>query len=139
MLANNEEEMVVFLVLFGCVFALVLLALRHGNAERMQRLRVLEQALRDPHLDAVTRQNLVRSLEAPRHLAGSWREWLSQNLAPRRLFTSVAWMTTIIGVMVAALGGRYDFMPGVVMASLGIAVLALPTVLREVEGRAMRR
>ena len=137
MLASSEAA-VFFMLLCGGL-ALVLMAMHHSNAERMQRLRMLEEGLRDPKLDAVTRQQLIQTLTAPQSLAGSWRAWLRDNLVPRRVFIGASWMAMIIGVLLATFGGHYDRMPGIAMASIGMAVLALPLVVRELEARAARR
>lgn len=135
----REEE--AFVLLTGFVFVVVLVAMRNAHNERVQRLKVLDRALQDPKVDPATRQELVRSLDHKRHsgIVGAWRSWLLENLTPRRVFGAIALGLIVIGSLVATFGGRSDGPVGVGMLAIGIAVLALPIVLRELDTRAARR
>ncbi len=137
MLASNDEAFL-FLLMAG-VGGVVIVAMRHRHSERMLRLRVLEEGLRDAKLDAASRQQLITSLNRPESVVGTWGAWLRDNLVPRRVFTSAAWLAMIIGGLIATFGSRYDQTGGIAAASIGLGVLALPLVLRELEGRATRR
>jgi hypothetical protein len=137
MLASDEE---VFAFLAFCaVFAFVVMLVRHGYRERMQRLQMLDRALRDPNIDQGTRLELVRSLERRSGLVGSWGTWLRENLVPRRVFMGAAWLTVLIGALLGLFGNRYDRIPGVVTMAIGLGVLALPIVIRELEAQPRRR
>ncbi|MEZ5963923.1 MAG: hypothetical protein R3F56_08780 [Planctomycetota bacterium] len=136
---RNEEA---FFFVFGCgVFVLVLVAMRHAHAERLQRLRILENALQDPKVDPATRQELIRNLESSRKAGvwGAWRTWLTENLTPRRVFGALGFGLVAVGGLMAALGGRYYVPQGIATLAVGIAILALPIVLRELDQRAARR
>lgn len=137
MLASNEETILV-LPLVAAV-TLIIVAMRMGHSERMQRLRLVEEAMRDPKFDQAARQQLIQALNQPTGLPGSWREWFRDNLVPRRVFGGTAWLATIIGGLIVVFGNRYDRIPGIVVCSIGLAVMALPLVIRELEGRAARR
>ena len=137
MLASNDEALLVLPIV--AAVTLIIVAMRMGHSERMQRLRLVEQAMRDPKFDQATRQQLIHGLTQPIGLPGSWRQWFRDNLVPRRVFAGAAWLAMIIGGLIVVFGGRYDAIPGIVMCSIGLAVMALPLVIRELEGRAARR
>jgi hypothetical protein len=138
MLAVDEEAF--FVLLLAAVTTVVVFILRHRHHERVARLRMLEEGLRDPRLDAATRQQLIATLTAPStSLPGTWGAWFRDNLVPRRVFASAAWMAMIVGTLMAVFGGHYDQVPGIITAALGLAVLALPLVLRELDVRGVRR
>lgn len=136
----RDEEAFVFLTLCGG-FVLLVLWIRNGHGERMRRLTILQQALQDPRVDAGTRQELVRKLDRPA-LGGvlePWRKWLIENATPRRVFATLAWGCIVGGGMAATFGGRYDFIAGMSFVGVGLGVLALPFILRELDARAVRR
>jgi len=136
---RDEEIFVTLLLCSG--LAVVVAALRYSHLERVQRMRILENALQDPKVDGPTRQELIRSLDRKNQagVIGAWRTWLVENLMPRRVFAALAWGAIVVGGLVAIFGSRYEYVTGIVLLSLGVGVLALPFVLRELDARAARR
>lgn len=136
----RDEETFFFLVLCA-VFVVVVVRMRHAHTERVQRLRILENAMQDPKVDPSTRQELIRTLDqrGASGLFGTWRAWMVENLTPRRVFAVVAWCLLLVGTLLVSLGRSYEFSTGMSLIGVGLAVLALPIVLRELDARAARR
>lgn len=127
----------VLLVIF--TFVGVLVGLTTRSKERLARLGVLEQVLRDPANDNATRQEAIRGLDDRAENAGAWRQWLRTNLAPRRVFGAFAWGLIVAGGLILALGNHYDFEAGVAILVAGVAILALPQIMRELDARSAQR
>lgn len=124
----------------SAILKMVTLWRQTSHAERMQRLKVLEEALRNPTTDANTREQLIAAVRDSGHgeLANTWRGWFRANLTPRRVFGSAAWLGMIAGVLIAAVGGYRDQEAGIALAAISLAVLSLPHVVRELEQRAAK-
>ncbi|HLU39915.1 MAG TPA: hypothetical protein VK081_11050 [Planctomycetota bacterium] len=137
MLASSEDFFTFMFV--SMAFAGVMAFLHYRHTERRQCLQMVELALRDPKLDAATREKLISALEERGTLGGAWRTWFRENLTPRRVFAGIAWMLMVAGGLTVAFGRGFDAVPGIVMMSIGLGVLALPIVVREVERSAVRR
>lgn len=87
---------------------------------RQQRLKLLEEALRNPNLDAQAQRELVRSLNAPKGRALFVLGWFG-------LFGGIAWLCT---------GPHGDeFFTAVVVTAMAGACVTLPLALRELEAR----
>lgn len=144
MLAASDEFLAFAFMVIVSVLAFkgVMAWRKAGMAERMQRWRVLEEALRNPATDAATRERLLVAAEAKtkHRLLGVWLEWLAANLVPRRVFGSVAWLMMIGGGLVVSFSHYHrDAEAGIVMLVLGFGILTLPHVVRELDQRAARR
>lgn len=111
-----------------------------SHAERMQQLKVLEEAMRNPATDAQTREQLIAGLRESSSggLAGTWSQWFRTNLTPRRVFGAAAWLGMIGGVLIASFGNRYDQAGGIAMAAISFGILSLPHVMRELDQRAAK-
>lgn len=127
----------ILLVMF--TFVVVLVWLTNRAKERLARLNLLEQVLRDPANDNATRQEALRGLDRSAVIMGPWRQWLRTNLVPRRVFGVLAWGLIVGGGITLAIGAQYDFEAGVGTLVTGLALLALPQVMRELEARSPQR
>lgn len=113
------------------------LARNTAHAERMQRLKVLEEAMRNPATDAETRRQLIQALQTDSRLGSAWGNWLSTNFTPRRLFGALAWTLVVSGGVLLGLywgygDGRHI---AIIVLAAGIGILALPHVMRELDAR----
>ncbi len=122
-----------------CSFVGTSIVLTNRSKERLARLKVLEQVLRDPANDNATRQEALRRLEGQPGVPGVWGQWLRSNLVPRRVFGAAAWGLIVIGVLTMAFGSYSDFEVGVGTLGVGLAILALPHVMRELDARSPSR
>ena len=143
MLASDEFLAFAFMVIVSVLAFKGVMAWRNaGMAERMQRWKVLEEAMRNPATDAATRERLLLAAEGKtkHRLLGVWLDWLAANLVPRRVFGSIAWLLMIGGGLVIGFS-RYhrDAEAGIVMLVFGFGILTLPHVVRELDQRAARR
>lgn len=141
MLAANDFFVLLVLLSVGAMAWKRLDAQRlERRQERMQRWRVLEEALRNPSLDAATRQQLLLAVEGRPSLWRVWRDWLVANLVPRRVFGVAAWFGVLIGgLLFATQPHPSDREAGIALAITGFAILCVPYVVRELDLRAARR
>ncbi len=144
MLAAPDEFLAFVFMVVLCVLAFkgVLAWRKAGMEERMQRWRVLEEALRNPATDPATRERLLVAAEGRgKHtLLGVWLDWLAANLVPRRVFGASAWLLMIGGgLMIGFARYHRDGEAGIAMLVFGFGILTLPHVVRELDQRAARR
>ena len=131
-----DDVIPILFVIFPFVGGMVVLGNR--AKERLLRLRLLEKVLVDPANDNATRQEAIRGLDDRGVDVGAWRQWLRTNLTPRRVFGVFAWGLIVAGGLILGLGSHYAFEPGVAILVTGLAILALPQIMRELEGRPQR-
>ena len=88
--------------------------------DRQQRMKLLEEALRNPNLDPQAQRELVRSLQTPKGRAPFVLGWFG-------LFGGIAWLCT----------DPYgdEFTLAVVVTAMAGACVTLPLALRELEAR----
>ncbi len=135
-----EDIIIAIPVLLGIfTFVVVLVGLTNRNKERLARLGVLEQILRDPANDNATRQEAIRGLDGRGASVGAWWQWLRTNVARGRVFGASARGLIVSGGLILALGNHYDFEAGVATLVAGIAILALPQIMRELDARSAQR
>lgn len=106
----------------------------------MQRLKVLEEAIRHPQTDADTRRQQAQTVQAEAQVTTAWGGWVDTNATPRRFFGTVAWLMIVYGSVLLGLEGAYGQCSedGVMSVALGLAILALPHVFRELDARAQK-
>jgi hypothetical protein len=124
----------------GMPFKAYQLARNAAHAERMQRLKVLEDALRNPATDLETRQQLIQAVQADTRSNSAWGNWINDHVTPRRFFGALAWLMIVYGSVLLGLGiDRNTCDAGGLMAvALGLGILALPHVFRELDARALK-
>jgi len=113
------------------LFLLAALALKIFERQNQDRLRVIQEALRDPHLDEETRRDLAAELMPSR------RGKLGGRVGPAKLVHASGWISLCIGAgLLLESGAQED--GAFAMLFLGIALLSLPIVLREFD-RGLRK
>lgn len=111
----------VMLGLAGMAFALCVVFLGHQSRDRRRRLDLMEQALRNPSLAPDVQRELVKAL---------------QPMGLPRLLHAAGWFATVGGVgWLCTDPHGQDFRTAVILTIAGFAVITLPLVLRELEGK----
>lgn len=114
-------------------FVLIRGQLEQKNRLEVQRMQLLEQALRQGQLDRHSLELLAQHLggkppapERPRS------RWLA-------LLLALGWVTLSVGAGIAALGsmmgGRDEFAAGILVSIIGFGLVTYPFALRELESR----
>lgn len=104
-----------------------------GVRERHEKLRVLEEALKNPALDRTVVDSLVVNLNQ--------REdgWLGPNGRLMGIWLGIGWLTLFAGVGCLVAGGLMDdedvMAGGVVAAVIGFGLVTYPFAVRELETR----
>ncbi len=113
-----------FLLLF-MVFALMLVggAVQAWQKNRKDKLRVLEEAIRSPDIDPDTKRAIIHSMQGGLPKIGA------------RLFFGAGWLGFFLGIGFVITGDRHLEETGVIISTLGFALLTLPLAYREVESR----
>ncbi|MFY9341948.1 MAG: hypothetical protein WAT39_05640 [Planctomycetota bacterium] len=127
------ELAVILIPIFA--FVLVKIVLDHRAAARADNVRVLEEALKSPHLDRPTLESLTYQLtghRAPRQAAGG-----SKFLA---FVLAIGWIALFVGIGLwvagAMLRGGDDMeMAGILIAVTGFGFVTYPFALRELDAR----
>lgn len=120
---------------FGLV-SLLLQRAKRRHQLRLQRLQILQEALRHPQLDDGTRRQVLAVLGGE-HRRTTFAQWLRVGYAA---FLAAAWLTFVgggAGWIYLEVQGRFwrEVEPFVVMTIAGFALLTLPIALRELLGR----
>jgi hypothetical protein len=126
---------VLFILVPICVFLLLKIVLEHRAQARADNVRLLEEALRSPHLDRPTIESLTYQLTGRRALR-------DRGNGPGRLLALVmvvGWLTLFAGIGVWV-GGVADgigdmITGGLVTAVIGFGLVTYPFALRELEAR----
>jgi hypothetical protein len=140
---------ILFLCLCALPFVLALVSylgklwmvgLNQQHELKLARLQVLAESLRQPQLDEQVRKQVAELLAEEHRLAGSWRRsggWLGVLQA---LALGTGWFLMVVGGGYCALAwstglpfGLRD--PAILAAMTGLAMVTLPTALREMLGR----
>jgi hypothetical protein len=123
------------LVILVPVFLYMLLKtlIEHIAAGRADRVRLLEEALKSPHLDRPTLESLTYQLTGHRP---------PRDKGPSRflaILLAIGWLTLFVGVGVWVGGvtsGDNDMIAGgIVTAVIGFGLVTYPFALRELEAR----
>ncbi|MCB9878744.1 MAG: hypothetical protein H6835_14200 [Planctomycetes bacterium] len=108
--------------------------MKHRAEARQERVRLLEEALKNPSLDRATIESLAFQLtgaRSPRQQPGR-----SRLMA---VILGVGWFSLFVGVVLAILGKtthESDMVAGgVITAVAGFALMTYPFALRELESR----
>jgi hypothetical protein len=125
------ELMFILMPIFG--FVLLKMVIDHRAQARADNVRLLEEALKSPHLDRPTIESLTFQLTGHRARPGT---------GPGRLLAGVlalGWLAlfTGIGLWIAGEVGRdHDlFAGGIITAIIGFGLVTYPFALRELETR----
>ena len=116
------------------IFAFVVLrgVLDQRAKERLERLRVLEEALRNPAIDRGTVTSLAQQLTGARPPGQRAGRWMAALLA-------LGWLTLFSGLGVWVFGmtsGSADAdSAGLLVSLIGFGVVTYPFALRELEAR----
>ncbi len=100
--------------------------------DRRDRLRILEDAIRDGKLDDATREALLQGLvrdREDRHRGGRRRGGFG------RLVFALGWMAMVSGVGLFTIGEPDSTEAGVFFVVLGFGMVTLPMALREYDRR----
>jgi hypothetical protein len=118
------------LVIFA--FIAVMSVIQNRTRERKERLRALEEAIRNGQLDDETKRDLVTELTGrrPRPHRGSVSE--HGRLA---LVFGLGWLGLFLGVGLMMSGDNDAFEAGSVIAPLSFGLVTLPLALRELAAR----
>lgn len=115
------------------VFVLVKIAIDQRAAARADNVRLLEEALKSPHIDRATIESLTYQLtghRAPRH-AGH-----SRFLA---LVLAVGWIALFVGIGLwiasSVVHNSNMELGGILTAIIGFGIVTYPFALRELEAR----
>ncbi|MGE0143423.1 MAG: hypothetical protein AB7I19_10445 [Planctomycetota bacterium] len=117
------------------IFISVMAIVSHRARDRRERLRILEEQLRNGRLDAAAQQRAMDELtgrqagpavaansDSPHPLAGRSR-WLF----------SLGWIGIFLGIGLTLTGDRDGEEAGAILIPLGFAFVTLPIAIREVE------
>ena len=115
-----RESFFIFGLLVSSV-AIVAYAIRSWLRFKRDRLRVLEEALRNDSLDAEVKREIVRGLSGPR--------------MPMRPLFGLGWLMMFVGAGLLFMDERDTFAGGVVTLFIGIALVTLPMAIREMDAR----
>ena len=91
---------------------------------RRERLRVLEEALRNPEIDGETKRTIVNQLQA-----GGLPK-----LGSNAMF-GIGWLGFFLGIGLLITDQRDLFEAGAIVSTLGFALITLPLAYREIEQR----
>lgn len=116
----TQMLLVVVFVLAAVALVVILTARRQSAKERENRMKLLEEALRNPNLDPQAQRELVRSLRTPQGRAPFVVGWFG-------LFVGIAWLCT------EPRGDECTI--AIVLTALSGACVTLPLALRELEAR----
>jgi hypothetical protein len=125
------ELMFILIPIFG--FVLLKMAFEHRAQARADNVRLLEEALKSPHLDRPTIESLTYQLTGHRARPGT---------GPNRLMAMVlalGWLALFTGIGLWIAGDlcndRDLFAGGVITAVIGFGLVTYPFALRELEAR----
>lgn len=117
-------------LIFAFIVAMVLV--QNRAKERRERLRVIEEAIRDGHMDPATRQDLVAELTGRRPPAPQTPANAQAGRRTRWVF-GAGWLGMCLGGGLMMAGDRDAWEAGVVIIAIGFALVSLPLALREFE------
>jgi hypothetical protein len=125
----------VFILVPIFVFVLLKMILDQRAAARADHVRLLEEALKNPHIDRATLESLTYQLtghRAPRAPVGGGGVFQAIVLA-------IGWLALFTGIGVWV-GGEYShdsemFLGGIVTTIVGFGLVTYPFALRELEAR----
>lgn len=143
---RDEEVFLVFglpcLLLVGSI---LIPRAKRVHEQKMKRLQVLQDALRHPSLDEVTRTDLVRLLaEEHRQQAPTLTRWFrSWSHVGHVALLAVSWLLMMGGAASWVVGrlsgwGSYSLQPSIYAAVTGFVLMTLPIALREMLRRGDR-
>ena len=123
--------LVLVIPVIGMLGFLVTLA-RSRHQERLDRLRLMETALREGRLEGAERDVLLAELTSgavPRSPRERRRRALS------RLALAAGWITVFVAGGLLATGSRHNIEPGIFLLVFGFGIVTLPSVMREYDER----
>ncbi len=126
------ELLYIFVPIF--VYAIAKTAIEHRTRAREQNVRLLEEALKSPHIDRPTLESLTYQLTGHRARPASGSKFLAIVLA-------VGWLAVFTGIAMwiagATMGSGYRdlIVGGIVTGVVGFALVTYPFALRELESR----
>jgi len=115
------------------VFVLLKIVLEHRAQARSDNVRLLEEALKSPHVDRQTLENLTWQLTGKRAI---------RDRGPSRFLATVlaiGWMALFVGIGMWISGGimrdQSVVVVGIITAVIGFGLVTYPFALRELEAR----
>jgi hypothetical protein len=114
-------------------FVLIKMWLEHRAQARADNVRLLEEALKNPHVDRSTIETLTWQLTGNRRI----RQQGPGRMAA--LILAVGWLSLFVGIGLWVAGSMYrnhdQFVGGIVTALVGFGLVTYPFALRELEAR----
>ena len=114
-------------------FVLIKMWLEHRAQARADNVRLLEEALKNPHVDRSTIETLTWQLTGNRRI---------RQQGPGRtaaLILAVGWISLFVGIglwVAGSVSRNHDqFVGGIVTALVGFGLVTYPFALRELEAR----
>lgn len=115
-------ELLIFLFFMSLMFAGIG-ALQAWQKSRSERLRILEDALRNDSIDAETKREILQTIQ-PR--SGKNKD---------RLLFAVGWIGLFVGIGMLLSDERDMVVPGAMFAAIGFGLITMPIAYREIEAR----
>lgn len=120
----------VFILVPIFVYALLRQLFEQRSKERIERMRLLEQALANPQVDRATINALAQQL------SGAGRRWAGRGQA---LLLGLGWLTLFSGLGVLCVGmiqkQSEAWAGGAITTLVGFGLVTYPFALRELEAR----
>ena len=128
------------------LFVVVIILIQNKAKERQNRLKVLEEALKNGNLDENTRQELVNALsDRPVHRKRSEPAAATPQPTPTapaeapkrsggaRFLFAIGWLALFTGIALIAMDDHDTWEAGIMVAFSGFALMSLPIAVRELD------
>ncbi len=117
-------EAVLFLVFIVFLFILGGSAVSAWQRHKKDKLRILEEAMRNDQVDPETKRRIIESIQSP-----------NTAVTGARLLFGLGWIAFFLGIGLMLAGQRDLFEGGAILSAIGFGLVTLPMAFREIDAR----